>query len=209
MAVTRSSRTPSSTSYSKNVKPCHIHNEPPANSFKSISIEPKPRRYPFRHPERRRPGQGVTLHSTGARPTRSSKKLPAIPTNSAVDLSQARSHRHSNSDLSQHCERSFKPIYNYRAKRRMGNLKRFNMACIRSANKTLDIWESWDATYRESPYEMKRNAALVTTAIQTSHYFTKHFEDVGGDNKPKLYKHETIQRLNESVLRRSPGLPIV
>jgi hypothetical protein len=91
----------------------------------------------------------------------------------------------------------------------MGNLKRFNMACIRSANKTLDIWEGWAATDEKTPYEMKRNTALATTAIQTSHYFTKHIEDVGGDNKPKLYKHETIQRLNESVLRRSPGLLIV
>ncbi|KAJ9419160.1 hypothetical protein QL093DRAFT_2579417 [Fusarium oxysporum] len=45
MAVTRSSRTPSYTSYSKKVKPCHVHNEPPANSPKSISIEPRPPRY--------------------------------------------------------------------------------------------------------------------------------------------------------------------
>ncbi|KNB04459.1 hypothetical protein FOXG_19723 [Fusarium oxysporum f. sp. lycopersici 4287] len=88
MAVTRSSRTPSSTSYSKKVKPCHVHNESPTNSPKSISIEPRPPRYPFHHPERRRPEQDVTFHPTGARPTRSSKKLPAIPTNSAVDLSQ-------------------------------------------------------------------------------------------------------------------------
>jgi hypothetical protein len=83
------------------------------------------------------------------------------------------------------------------------------MACERSANKTLAIWESWDATDGESPLKMKRNAALVTTDIQTSHDFIEHFEDVGGDNKPKLYKHKTIQRLNESVLRRSLGLPIV
>ncbi|KAJ9419606.1 hypothetical protein QL093DRAFT_2565639 [Fusarium oxysporum] len=195
MAVTRSSRTPSSTSYSKKVKPCHVHNESPTNSPKSISIEPRPPRYPFHHPERRRPEQG--------------KKLPAIPTNSAVDLSQARSHRHRNSDRSQHRKRPCKPICKYRAKRSIRNLKRFNMAWTRSANKTLDIWESWGATDKGSPKKMKRNAALVTATIQTSHYFIKHFEDVRGDNTPKLYKHETIQRLNESVLRWPPRLPIV
>lgn len=83
------------------------------------------------------------------------------------------------------------------------------MAWTRSANKTLDIWESWGATDKGLPKKMKRNAALVTATIQTSHYFIKHFEDVGGDNTPKLYKHETIQRLNESVLRWPPRLPIV
>ncbi|EXK76488.1 hypothetical protein FOQG_18773 [Fusarium oxysporum f. sp. raphani 54005] len=205
MAVTRSSRTSSSTSYSKNVNPCDVHNQPPANLFKSISTEQGSRRYPFRHLERRRPGQDSTV----ARPTPASKKLLAIPTNSAVGVSQARSHRHSNSDLSEHYKRSFKPIYNHRAKRRMGNLKRFNMACIRSANETVKIWEGWVATNRKSPYEMKRNAALATTAIQTFHYYTKNFEDVAGDNKPKLYKHKTIQRLNDSVRRMLPGLPIV
>ncbi|EXK23902.1 hypothetical protein FOMG_19346 [Fusarium oxysporum f. sp. melonis 26406] len=183
-----------------------------------LPIRPSPSRssrdrhdigYPFHHPERRRPEQGVTFHPTGARPIRSSKKLPAIPTDSAVDLSQARLHRHSNSDLSQHRERPCKPICNYRAKRPIRNLKRFHMACIRSANKTLDIWESWGATDKGSRKKMKRNAALVTATIQTSHYFIKHFEDVGGDNTPKLYKHETIQRLNESVLRWPPRLPIV
>lgn len=91
----------------------------------------------------------------------------------------------------------------------MGKLKRFNKACIRSANVTLAIWERWDATDRESPLKMRRNDALVTRAIQTSHYFIRNFENVGGDNKPKLYKHEIIQRLNKSVLRRSLGLPIV
>ncbi|KAG5760728.1 hypothetical protein H9Q72_011160 [Fusarium xylarioides] len=179
-------------SYSKNVNPCNVYNQPPANLFKSISTEPNSRRYPFRHPERRRPGQGVTLHSTVARPTPSSKKLLAIPTNSAVGVSQARSHRRSNADVSEHCKRSFKPIDNHRAKRRMGNLQKFNMACIRSANETVKIWEGWVATNRKSPYEMKRNAALATTAIQTFHYYTKNFEDVAGDNKPKLYKHKTI-----------------
>ncbi|KAH7471915.1 hypothetical protein FOMA001_g12934 [Fusarium oxysporum f. sp. matthiolae] len=209
MAVTRSSRTSSSTSYSKNVESCDVHNQQPADLFKSISTKPRSRRYPFRHPERRRSGQGVTLHSTVAKPTPSSKKLLAIPTNSAVGLSQARSHRHSNPDLSEHCKRSFKPTYNHQAKRRKGNLKRFNMACIRSANKTVGLWESWVATDRTSPYEMKRNAALATAAIQTLHYYTKNFEDVAGDNKPKLYKHKTIQRLNDSVRRMLPGLPIV
>ncbi|KAH7233978.1 uncharacterized protein BKA55DRAFT_710154 [Fusarium redolens] len=185
----------------------HTHNGPSANSFSSISTELRQQQQCY--PEgRRRSKRIVALTSARARPTRSSGKLPAIPTNSAVDLSQARSHRHRNSDLSQHRERPCKSICNNRAKRHIGNLKRFNMACERSANKTLAIWESWDATDGESPLKMKRNAALVTTDIQTSHDFIEHFEDVGGDNKPKLYKHKTIQRLNESVLRRSLGLPI-
>ncbi|KAK7575217.1 hypothetical protein V3481_017181 [Fusarium oxysporum f. sp. vasinfectum] len=209
MAVTRSSRTSSSTLYSKEVQTYHVHNEPPANSFQSISIEPGPRRYPFRHPERRRHWQRVTLHPTGAGPTRSSKKLPAIPTNSAVGSSRSRSHRHSNSDLSQHRERPCQPICNNLAKSHIRKLKRFNKACIRSANKTLAIWESWDATDRGSPLKMRRSDAVVTKAIQTSHYFIQNSENMGGDNKPKLYKHEIIQRLNKSVLRRSLGLPIV
>ncbi|KAF5978857.1 hypothetical protein FCOIX_5620 [Fusarium coicis] len=177
MAVTRSSCTPSSTSDSKNVKPCHVHNEPPPNSFKPISIEPRTQRYYFRHLKRRGTGQGATLHSAAARPTRSYKKLPAIPINSAVDLSQARSRRRNKSNLFQHCERSFKPIHKYRAKCRMGNLKKLDMTHVRSANKTLDRLESRNGADRGSPYEMKRNAALAAAAIQANHYFIENFED--------------------------------
>ncbi|KAH7191076.1 hypothetical protein DER44DRAFT_849736 [Fusarium oxysporum] len=121
MAVTRSSRTSSSTSYSKNVNPCDVHNQPPANLFKSISTEPN--RDDILFVIQNGEDLGKSDLPTVARPTPASKKLLAIPTNSAVGVSQARSHRHSNSDVSEHCKRSFKPIDNHRAKRRMGNLK--------------------------------------------------------------------------------------
>ncbi|KNB16773.1 hypothetical protein FOXG_14843 [Fusarium oxysporum f. sp. lycopersici 4287] len=208
MAITRSSGKLPSRSPLTKVELYHIHNGPSANSFSSISTELRQQQpcYRFCHPEgRRRSERIVALTSARARPTRSSGKLPAIPTNSVVDPSQARSRRVQKSDLSQRHKRSCKPSSNHLTKYSMMDLKRLNAASVRYANEILDRLEILDVLARKSSYESRRKAALAIAATQTFNRYTKHFGNMAADDKPKLYEHGIIQRLNEIVLSRIEG----
>ncbi|KAK7583333.1 hypothetical protein V3481_012624 [Fusarium oxysporum f. sp. vasinfectum] len=208
MAITRSSERLSSRSSLTKVELYHSHNGPSANLFSSTSTELRQQQqcYRFCHSEgRRRSERIVALMSARARPTQSSGKLPAIPTNSVVDPSQARSRRVQKSDLSQRHKRSCKPMFNHLTKHPMMELKRLNAASVRYANEILDRLEILDVLARKSSYESRRKAALAIAATQTFNRYTKHFGIMAADDRPKLYEHGIIQRLNEIVLSRTEG----
>ncbi|EXK24164.1 hypothetical protein FOXG_16248 [Fusarium oxysporum f. sp. lycopersici 4287] len=204
MAITRSSGNPSSRSSLTKVELYHTHNGPSANSFSSISTELRQQQqcYPK---GRRRSERIVALTSARARPTRSSGKLPAIPTNSVVDPSQAKSRRVQKSDLSQRHKPSCKPSSKYRTQHYTMVLNSLNIVLIRYANIILDKWEILDVLGRHSSYESQHRADLATAATQTFNYFTKHFGNMVANDRPKLYEHAIIQRLNEIVLSRTGG----
>ncbi|WKT54396.1 Beta-1,3-glucanase, N-terminal, subdomain 2 [Fusarium oxysporum f. sp. vasinfectum] len=79
------------------------------------------------------------------------------------------------------------------------DLKRLNAASVRYANEILDRLEILDVLARKSSYESRRKAALAIAATQTFNRYTKHFGNMAADDKPKLYEHGIIQRLNEIV----------